>query len=150
MRVVSQLLDGLGQPTRSAVIRYTEGDCWLLAYKTGLLLDSPLVAMALVSDRSDWVHLAVDLGRESLLDVFGVRSREETRDYWSDRLREPIALLELGRFESLDSLLEALDDTALGLCVTERDERDATAVATALAGRFSHLLAFSRGQACTW
>jgi hypothetical protein len=138
------LLDSFHRPTNSAVIRYTEGDCWLLAYKLGVLLDLPLVALVLADDPDDWMHLAVDLGRESLLDVLGVRTRVETLAFWEGRARGAVRFSELGRFETLDSMLDALDDVPLGLYVTEKDERDATVVASALATRFAHLVAFAR------
>lgn len=138
MRQNSVLLDGIGQPTRSAVIRYTEGDCWLLAYEIGVLLDLPIVALVSAQDRTDWRHLTVDLGRERLLDVLGVRSREETMQFWSVRARSALEFREVGRHQTLDSLLGALDDMPLGLHVTERDQADARCVARALANRFEY------------
>lgn len=122
-----------GRPTHAAKMRYTFGDCWHLAFETGKILNAPLVAVVRVDDPDDWVHVAVDLGRESLLDVHGVRTREVILHEWEERLLPPLMFRELGRHASLQDLLAGLDDCRLDMMLTRQDEEDCLAVAQALA-----------------
>lgn len=126
-------LDKTGRPTGDTITRYTEGDCWHLAFVLGRTLNAPLVAIALERDPEDWVHVSVDLGRERLVDVLGVRTRDETMLFWHTRVREPLVFRELGRHHSLEGMLSNLDDCRLDMMLTQQDEEDCAAVAAALA-----------------
>lgn len=135
---VRELISSAGEPTPAAIQQFTEGDCWLLAFELGRELSAPLVALVEVGAPHCWDHVLVDLGRERLLDVFGVHTREETLAYWNGKPGEALTLRELGRFHTLTGLLLALDgvEDTTGLYVSHDDERDARHVAQALADRY--------------
>jgi hypothetical protein len=124
-----------GRPTGAAITRFTEGDCWLLAFELGRMADLPLVALVIPYDHADWCHVAADLGRETLLDVLGPRSRDETMRFWVERVGEPLVYRELGRFHTLDEYLRTLDAMVLETFVSQMDEEDARTVARALYDR---------------
>lgn len=133
------MLDADGFPTGDAVIRYTEGDCWHLAFVLGRMLNAPLVALARAESPDDWMHVLVDLGRETVLDVLGPRTRDESMAHWTRECRVPLVYRELGRFHSLQDMLKNLDDCRLDMMITRRDEEDVTEVAAALAIRYGTL-----------
>lgn len=131
---LARVITPAGQITSAGLVQYTEGDCWLLAYHLAAQLSAPLVALVNPADQHDWHHVTVDLGRERLLDAFGVRTREETRDYWSRRQGEPVAFRELGRIATVTDLLHRLDgDRFISDFVTERDEAISRAAARIVA-----------------
>lgn len=132
-----RLIDAAGEPTPSAVQQFTEGDCWLLAFELGRELGAPLVALVEVGAPHYWDHVLVDLGRERLLDVLGVHTREETLARWNEKPGEALTFRELGRFHTLTGLLLALDgmEDTTGLYVSHDDENDARHVAQVLADR---------------
>lgn len=127
------VLDDSGRPTTFALVRYTEGDCWHLAFELGKALDAPLIALSYADDDDSWCHVAVDLGRESVLDVMGRTTRDEILREWESQMGEPLRIRELGRFHCLDDLLKALGDSGFGLLVSEWDEYAVGAVAHAIA-----------------
>lgn len=134
------MLSSAGRPTGDSVVRYTEGDCWHLAFELGKMLNAPLVAIVSENDPGDWHHVAVDLGRERLLDVLGVRTRDEHMRFWGVRLRTPLAFRELGRHHALQEMLQDLDTFRLDMMLTRKDEEDCAEVAIALATLYRPLL----------
>lgn len=130
------MLDQSGAPTPNAVVRYTEGDCWLLAFELGKVLNVPLVALARADEPENWMHVVVDLGRETVLDVLGPRTRDESMDHWTREYRVGLVFRELGRFHSLQDMLRNLDDCRLDMMLSRQDEEDVTEVAAALAARY--------------
>lgn len=139
MQARRSMVSSTGQPTGDAVVRYTEGDCWHLAFELGRILDAPLVAIVYANDPEEWLHVATDLGRESLLDVLGVRTRDEILRFWRVRAREPLAFRELGRHNSLQDMLRDLDSCRFDMMLTRQDEEDCIEVARALAALNHHL-----------
>jgi hypothetical protein len=131
------MLSSNGRPTGDTVVRYTEGDCWHLAFELGKMLNAPLVAIVSANDPDEWHHVSVDLGRERLLDVLGCRTRDEHMLFWGVRLRTPLTFRELGRHYSLQELLVNLDDCRLDMMLTRQDEEDCLEVAKALAATHS-------------
>lgn len=124
----------LWRVTPAQVTRYTEGDCWLLAFEMGRLLNAPLVSLCDPTDRDDWHHVAVDLGRETLLDAIGVHSRDELSSAWETHTGGPVVLRELGFFHDLDSYLMELDgERRLAGFVSWADEEDARQLAHEIA-----------------
>lgn len=116
----------LWSTTPDQVVRYTEGDCWLVAFELGCLLGAPLVSICDPLDQDDWHHVTVDLGCETLLDALGLHSRYELTLAWEKRTHSPVAIRELGRFHDLDAYLHALDgERQLAAFVSRRDEDDA-------------------------
>jgi hypothetical protein len=108
MRSSAQILTETGKPTPLTRVIYTQSDCWLLAFELGLKLNAPLLALVDPDDPFDWDHVVVDLGRETVLDVEGLATRDEITRCWSKPLY-PKVLRELGRHHSMDEYLIALD-----------------------------------------
>lgn len=121
------------RPRPDQITRYTEGDCWLLAFQLGGILNAPVTALCAAEDPADWLHVAVDLGRERLLDVTGLHYREDMRANWAERSRGPVVFRELGFFHSIDEYLIALDGTHLGWYISLTDEDQARTTAHAIA-----------------
>lgn len=121
------------RPRPDQVARYTEGDCWLLAFQLGQILAAPITTLCTADDPADWQHVAVDLGRERLLDVTGTRPREELRADWETRTGTRLVFRELGFFHVMEEYLDALDGSHLGWFISRHDEDSARTVAHRIA-----------------
>lgn len=121
--------DLLWSITADEVVRYTEGDCWLLAFELGRILNAPLVSLCDPLDQDEWHHVTVDLGCETLLDAVGVHSRVVLSAAWEKRTKGHVTLRELGRFSCLDAYLRVLDGEHLGRFISHSDEKDARQLA---------------------
>lgn len=128
---LSWLLHPNGELTTNAVLRYTQGDCWILAFELGRILDAPLIALVWPDDPLQWDHVVVDLGRETVLDVQGLASRDEILHRWSQPPHE-VTLREIGRHHSFTDYLTELDGYRSNTIVYESDREAAQAVAHAL------------------
>jgi hypothetical protein len=126
------LLDDDGGPTPTSIRLYTQGDCWILAFELGLLLDAPLLALVSENDEHEWDHVVVDLGRETVLDVQGRASRDEITRRWTPGARTPLVLRELGRHYSMSDYLHALEGIRSATVVTETERENARIVAEGL------------------
>lgn len=127
------MLDEDGHPTLATIYRYTRGDCWILAYELSRLTNAPLVAIVCPEDDFMWDHVMVDLGRETLLDVEGLATRDETIHRWSERQRATLRIRELGRFTSFQDYAVALDGILMpDMHLTNDERQDAQYLARAL------------------
>ena len=72
-----------GGVTDAARETYSMGDCWALAWALAKLSGGQLVALR---STTDWHHLAVRLGEDVYLDVFGLHSEAALRAAWPGEL----------------------------------------------------------------
>lgn len=129
----AHLLTESGVPTGLARDIYTQGDCWILAFELGLLLNAPLLALVSNDSPHAWDHVVVDLGRETVLDVEGRATRDEITSRWSRNACTPLVLRELGHHTSMNDYVLMLDGIPLSACVaTEEDRELAQAMARTL------------------
>mgnify|MGYP001610609251 CR=1 FL=1 len=72
--------------------RYTEGDCWALAYALHKLTGAPIM---MVNGYDNWCHAIVQVSSSEYLDIYGTASAEKQVSRWNDYVGEEHVPLEL-------------------------------------------------------
>lgn len=120
-----------GVPSALAVQIYTEGDCWILAFELGLLLDRPIVAVGPSPFPEWWDHVLVDLEDGRLLDVYGPHRESECLARWSRPSdADPVGFTHLGLHDEWSAYCDVLG-TSVFLANGE-DQRAARRIAQEL------------------
>lgn len=80
---LDELIIASAPSTPDEILMFTEGDCWKLAYELHNRGVGRIVGIVDRVEIDDWCHMAVKLDDGTFLDAFGVSTREQLLQRWS-------------------------------------------------------------------
>lgn len=79
--------------TPDEIMVFTEGDCWKLAYELHQRGVGQIVGAVERDDPDFWYHMAVELEDGTFLDAFGISTRQQFIDRWSEFTKSTAAAI---------------------------------------------------------